>query len=274
MMNWFHATSILAIALTGCSPSTDGDDDGATAMTSVVPCAYGQGESCPGLDCQDILDTEPTSVSGEFWIDPTGSDSYQVVCDMSTDGGGWTLVMKAINDNYSYYNGVWDSSTLDNETDLDVSLAGTAKYQSFNEVPFTELRSSDNTTLSIHKVETFSSTQTSALDLFSSTGSVYDTIHDTYFNNRAPPSKQAWGCTELNRYGINLYDPLLCTYEYGSTGGLCDHNGGACWGNRTNQYYCSTCGELYGQGWANYACNVEKPPVGWVYAITELMWVR
>ena len=47
----------------------------------------------PGKSCRDILDTSRTTLkSGSYWIQPDG-DSFPVLsyCDMSFQGGGWTL---------------------------------------------------------------------------------------------------------------------------------------------------------------------------------------
>ncbi|XP_032232858.2 uncharacterized protein LOC5508158 [Nematostella vectensis] len=52
----------------------------------------------PARSCKQIRDDvrPPLQInSGQFWLDPAGiQESLPSFCDMATDGGGWTLVMR------------------------------------------------------------------------------------------------------------------------------------------------------------------------------------
>ncbi len=57
----------------------------------------GDTAECYGLSCLDVLTLQGTTLpDGLYWIDPKDSDNaYEAWCDMSTDGGGYTIVKLA-----------------------------------------------------------------------------------------------------------------------------------------------------------------------------------
>ena len=64
----------------------DDDCDG-----TVDDGVMGSGAACPAESCLDILVDQPSSATGSYTIDFNGT-ATSTTCDMSTDGGGWTLV--------------------------------------------------------------------------------------------------------------------------------------------------------------------------------------
>jgi hypothetical protein len=96
----------------------------------------GTGAACGALDCQDILDLNPSAASGTYYIDPTlDGTGYQVQCEMTTAGGGWTLIATQ-----DWSGGVWTTTNV-RDAVLIGSLSTTSDFkgQAWNDLPFSDL---------------------------------------------------------------------------------------------------------------------------------------
>jgi len=93
------------------------------------------------ISCAEILQGRPGTPDGNYQIQPSGEPSpFAAVCDMTRDGGGWTLVLKANSDaTLAYTAALWTDTNLLNQTDL-TTQPGNAKYQGFLSLPVIKLR--------------------------------------------------------------------------------------------------------------------------------------
>jgi len=110
-----------------------------------------ESEACGGnvcilpATCKAIKDAQPNADDGLYELDPDGDgplDAITAYCDMTKDGGGWTLVMRfaPANGKFHFYSPHWTMESLVNENVSDPSDPSDGKFAAYNEVVGGEIR--------------------------------------------------------------------------------------------------------------------------------------
>lgn len=169
--------------------------------------------------CAEILSHVPGSVNGVYTITAGTTMPFSAVCDMTHDGGGWTLLLKASGDPALGYDAsAWTDDRLLNPEDLTLQ-PGNAKYQSFLSLRVTTLRG---------ELDGFVYTQVvpgmTAPQIFAATGGHVD--HFPTFKSDDPNWSTQPYC---QTFGINTPDERVKTRFGWSANGLsdCSSNGTA-----------------------------------------------
>ena len=117
-------------------------------MYRKAPSQSGDTQANAGVSCKTIFDNDLGNTDGTYWIDPDGNgltgDAFQVHCNMTTQGGGWTLVATLSNvdgirswSHTSPQFGAWlDNTSLINTTPL---LSTDYKSQAYGLLSATQL---------------------------------------------------------------------------------------------------------------------------------------
>jgi hypothetical protein len=106
--------------------NTDCDD----ANDTITDSGTGELDTCAATSCLEILDNGYDTGDGSYWIDPDATGAFEAHCDMTIDGGGWTLAWA--HDGVTNYNSTslgYDISSTElyaNSIDAMVSYIGSA----------------------------------------------------------------------------------------------------------------------------------------------------
>tara|TARA_Y100001934_G_C12211301_1_gene706183 strand:+ start:368 stop:1147 length:780 start_codon:yes stop_codon:yes gene_type:complete len=102
----------------------------------------GRDRNSAGLSCWSILGEGHSRGDGIYWVDPEGNgEAFRVYCDMTHEGGGWTLLLKVdgTQDTFTYSSPLWTNREILNPNSTNLELVE-MKSEAALHMPVAEFR--------------------------------------------------------------------------------------------------------------------------------------
>jgi hypothetical protein len=214
--------------------------------------------------------------NGWYEIDPESDGTgFRAWCEMSMDGGGWTLILKtaAGSTTWQYTSVLWGNTAVQAETTAG-DVAGDAKYPAYNSLPFTRIRGCATNATANCVAHTFSSGLTNARALFDGAARTEGVVQSSFYSVFSPSGMQSCG---MNRPGFNIVNTDNNAYRWGfannvpsqscQTASGDDTDGVIGWGLRGQD-----CGAT-GAGYTNYFVS-DTECGGQQRSVNSWIWVK